>query len=70
MFDGILYIYSYLELYHGPENDPAVREEDLRRAKQTIARIFGMGKATKDKPVAILENARLLYEKNCPEAWN
>ena len=62
MFDGVLYVYAYLEYNHGPTKDPAIREENLRRAKKTIARIFGMGKATKDKPVDLLNRARDLYD--------
>ena len=63
MYDGILYMYGHLEFYYGPVNNPDIREENLRHAKQTVARIFGMGKASKDKPTAILDNARALHEK-------
>jgi uncharacterized protein (DUF2225 family) len=63
MFDGVLYIYGYLEYHYGPRKDPAKREENLNRAKRTIARIFGMGKASRNKPQAILDNARDLYEE-------
>lgn len=62
-FDGVLYTYGYLEFHYGPRHNPDVRAENLRRAKQTIARIFGMGKASKEKPQAILNNARELHEE-------
>jgi uncharacterized protein (DUF2225 family) len=61
MFDGVLYMYGYLEYHYGPRSDAARREENLKKAKRTIARIFGMGKATKNKPQVILDNARDLY---------
>lgn len=61
MFDGVLYIYGFLEYHFGPKSDPKKREANLNKAKRTIARIFGMGKATKNKPVVILDNARDLY---------
>jgi uncharacterized protein (DUF2225 family) len=61
MFDGVLYMYGYLEYHYGPRSDAARREANLQNAKRTIARIFGMGKATKNKPVVILDNARDLY---------
>ncbi len=63
MFDGVLYIYGYLEYHYGPRSDSSKREENLKRAKRTIARIFGMGKATKNKPLALLDNARDLYSQ-------
>ncbi|AHC15766.1 DUF2225 domain-containing protein [Salinispira pacifica] len=63
MFDGVLYIYGYLEFHYGPRKDPVKREENLKRAKRTIARIFGMGRASKNKPQAILDNARDLYSE-------
>ncbi|MGI9255839.1 MAG: DUF2225 domain-containing protein [Salinispira sp.] len=61
MFDGILYMYGYLEFRYGAVKDPAAREKNLQHARQTIARIFGMGKASKHKPQALLNNARNLH---------
>ncbi len=63
MFDGVLYMYGFLEYHFGPGENPVKREENLNRAKHTIARIFGMGKASKNKPQAILDNAKDLYEE-------
>ena len=62
-YDGVLYLSGLLEYKYGPRQDPERREEALNRAKRTIARIFGMGKASKDKPAAILDNAREVYEE-------
>ncbi len=62
-YDGVLYLASYLELYHGPKKNEEQREKSLRRAKTVVARIFGMGKASKDKPSALLDMARDLYSK-------
>jgi hypothetical protein len=39
-----------------------MRTHALQRAKRTVARIFGMGKASKEKPAAILDNAREVYD--------
>lgn len=61
MFDGVLYMYGYLEYHYGPTGDEQRREENLNKAKRNIARIFGMGKATKNKPMALLDKARDLY---------
>lgn len=61
-FDGVLYIAGLLEYRYGPRSDANVRRKALENAKRTIARIFGMGKASKNKPAAILDNARAAYD--------
>jgi uncharacterized protein (DUF2225 family) len=61
-YDGVLYMTGLLEFQYGPRSDPAARHVALDRAKRTVARIFGMGKASKNKPAAILDNARDVYE--------
>lgn len=60
-YDGVLYLASYLEFHHGPSGDAERRQEGLRQAKTIAARLFGMGKASKQKPSAILDKARDLY---------
>lgn len=62
-YDGVLYLTGLLEFYHGPSSDPEKRRLALTRAKRTVARIFGMGRASKDKPAAILDNARDVYDE-------
>lgn len=66
-YDGVLYITGLLEYQYGPRSDPAMRRQALERAKRSIARIFGMGRASKDKPAAILDNAREVYESIAKE---
>lgn len=61
-FDGVLYLASYLEFHYGPRADEERRKEALSRAKTIVARLFGMGKASKQKPSAILDKARDLYD--------
>jgi len=60
-YDGVLYLTGWLEHKYGPTSDPERRSVSLARAKRTVARIFGMGRASKDKPEAILDNAREVY---------
>ena len=62
-YDGVLYIAAYLESKYGPKENPETRKKSLVNAKRTVARIFGMGRASKDKPAAILDNARDLHEQ-------
>jgi uncharacterized protein len=66
-YDGVLYIAGYLEYKYGPKQDPKKRQVALDRAKRTIAKIFGMGRASKDKPVVLLDNARDVYEEIAKE---
>lgn len=60
-YDGVLYLSSYLELHHGPRQIEEKRAASLQKAKTTAARLFGMGRASKQKPSAILDKARDLY---------
>jgi uncharacterized protein (DUF2225 family) len=60
-YDGVLYLTGLLEFLYGPTAEAERRQQSLSRAKRTVARIFGMGRASKDKPAAILDNARDVY---------
>ena len=62
-YDGALYMTAYLEYKFCPSDDPVRRKASLENAKKTIARIFGMGKASKNKPAAILDNSKELFDK-------
>ena len=60
-YDGVLYLSSYLTLHHGPRENEERRVQSLKQAKTTSAKLFGMGRASKQKPSAILDKARDLY---------
>jgi len=62
-YDGVLYLSAYLELRYGPREDSEKYAAALKTARRTCARIFGMGKASKNKPSVILDRARSLYER-------
>ena len=62
-YDGVLYLSGLLEYRYGPRSNEEKRRIALDRAKRTVAKIFGMGKASKNKPQAILDNARDVYEE-------
>jgi len=62
-YDGVLYMGAYLQHKFAPKDDEVKRNASLADAKRIVARIFGMGKASKNKPAAILDNAKSLYEK-------
>lgn len=66
--DGVFYLGGLLEFEYGDKKDPESRKKRLDFAKRAVARLFGMGKASKDKPSALLDNARELYERMSAEA--
>jgi len=61
-YEGMLYMCAYLRYKFGPAHDENERKMSLEDARRTIAKLFGMGKASKDKPGAFLELARKLYD--------
>jgi uncharacterized protein len=62
-YDGVLYIAALLEEKYGSRADPAKRKEILTLHRRSLARLFGLGRSSKDKPGPLLENARALYDK-------
>ena len=62
-YDGVLYVYGLLEFRHGPRGNSEAREKALHEARRVVGRLFGMGKATRNKPSAILDNARDLHTR-------
>ncbi|MDA3941503.1 MAG: DUF2225 domain-containing protein [Spirochaetia bacterium] len=60
-YDGVLYISALLEYYYGSDSDDLKRIKSLEQARTTVARIFGMGKASKNKPEALLTKAKDLH---------
>jgi uncharacterized protein (DUF2225 family) len=62
-YDGMIYLCGYLEYHFGPRKNEEKRQEALLRAKRSVARIFGMGKASRNKPLPLLENAKSLYNE-------
>lgn len=60
-YDGVLYIAAQLEFKHGPRDNPELRKASLERAKTMVGRLFGLGKASKNKPSTLLERAREIH---------
>jgi len=61
-YEGMLYLCAYLRYKYGPSQGSAERKTSLEEARRTIAKLFGMGKSSKDKPGAFLDQARKVYE--------
>ena len=62
-FDGVLYLAALLEYKYGQRTNVYEREEKLKRARSTVARIVGMGKSSKSKPGPLLESSRELHKR-------
>ncbi len=60
-YDGVLYMTGLLEFKYGPQKDPMKRVEYLDRARKIIARVHGMGRASKSKPSIILDKAKDMH---------
>ena len=61
-YEGMLYLCAYLRYKYGPSQGAAERKTSLEDARRTIAKLFGMGKMSKDKPGAFLDQARKVYD--------
>jgi len=61
-WDGVIYLCGLLEYKYGQQEDIQLRLKKLSESKTAIARIFGLGKSSKNKPGPLLEHARNLYD--------
>lgn len=61
-FDGVTYLSALLEYKYGQKEDQKLRLNKLDAYKRNIARIFGLGKSSKNKPGPLLEHSRALYD--------
>ena len=61
-YDGVIYLCSLLEYKYGQTENIQERLQKLEQNKRSIARIFGLGKSSKNKPGPLLEHSRQLYD--------
>jgi len=61
-YDGIIYLSALLEYKYGQKIDMDMRLKRLDYHKFALAKMFGLGKSSKNKPGPILEAARSLYD--------
>jgi len=59
----VIYISGLLEYKYGQKQNKELRLKKLEEFKKSIARIFGLGKSSKEKPGPLLELAKNLYDK-------
>jgi len=61
-YEGMLYVCAYLQYKYGPSMTPKERKTTLETARRTIAKLFGLGKSSKEKPGVFLDMARKVYD--------
>ena len=61
-YDGVLYLIGYLSYKYEKSENIEKRIKTLETAKRFLSKLFGSGKASKNKPAAILEKSKDLYE--------
>ena len=61
-YEGVLYITGLMEYKYGPQKDVEKRVGHLDNARKIVARVHGMGRASKSKPSAMLDKAKDLYK--------
>lgn len=62
-YDGVVYLCAMLEYKYGQKENIPERLKKLDQYKRNLARIFGLGKSSKNKPGPLLEHSRALYDK-------
>ena len=60
---GVIYLAAYLDYKYGSTADPGKRVASLQYARRMMAKIFGAGKSSKNRPAAILDSAKEVYEQ-------
>jgi uncharacterized protein (DUF2225 family) len=60
---GVIYLAAYLDFKYGSAEDADRRVASLQYARRMMAKIFGAGKSSKNRPTAILDNAKEVYEQ-------
>ena len=61
-YHGVIYLSAYLDYRHGPRSDAAARVASIEYARRMMAKVFGMGKTSKNRPSALLDKAKEIYE--------
>jgi uncharacterized protein (DUF2225 family) len=61
-YEGMLYMCAYLRWKYGSSQGFEDRKNSLETARRTIAKLFGHGKSSKEKPGAFLDLARKVYD--------
>lgn len=61
-YDGVLYLSALLEVKYGSRSNSEQRKNLMQQQRRSLAKLFGLGKSSKNKPGPLLEHARALYD--------
>ena len=61
-YDGFIYLAALFELRFGPKEDKEKRINSLTDSKKLASHLFGTGKASRDKPIDLLNYSRTLFK--------
>ncbi|MDR3356711.1 MAG: DUF2225 domain-containing protein [Spirochaetaceae bacterium] len=61
-YEGTIYMAGLLQYKYGDTNDTARRRDTLAESKRNLAKMFGLGKSSKNKPGPLIEKSRALYD--------
>jgi uncharacterized protein (DUF2225 family) len=62
-YHGVIYLAAYLDFTHTTDERTETRLADLENSRRMVARIFGVGKSSKNKPSILLDKAKDLHER-------
>ncbi len=62
-YEGVVYLSAWLTFHYSFMPTDHIKETVLHKHRNNLSRIFGFGKAKKEKPSALLRIARNLYEQ-------
>jgi uncharacterized protein len=60
---GVIYLAAFLDFKYGLSTDREKRTAALQYDRRMMAKIFGVGKTSKNRPAAILDSAKEVYEQ-------
>jgi hypothetical protein len=61
-FEGVVYLSGILEFKYGARGDAEKRTAVLDSSKRSIAKLFGLGKRSRNRPGPLLDKSRELYD--------
>jgi len=62
-YHGVIYLAAYLDYRHGAVGKAEKRVASLEYARRMMAKIFGVGRSSKNKPSPLLDKAKDIYEQ-------
>lgn len=64
-YDGVIYMHAWLYVNYDIKIDNGItyKYETLKRLRTNLSKVFGFGKATRAKPSALMDMARITYDQ-------